>query len=139
MRLVGMRRGRRGRAPPGRARRARDRADEDVARVVALLTDRRLLTVSAGTVELAHEALLREWPRLRGWIEEDRDGLRIQRGLERRRARVGARCGRDDGALYRGARLAEAREWRDAREPALNELEREFLDAERGGPRSASA
>lgn len=37
--------------------------NEDVARIVALLTDHRLLTVSAGTVEVAHEALLREWPR----------------------------------------------------------------------------
>ena len=81
------------------ARGARDERDEDVARVVALLTDRRLLTVSAGTVELAHEALLREWPRLRGWIEEDRDGLRIQRSLsaaaqewERLGPRRRARC-----------------------------------------------
>ena len=34
--------------------------------VIAALADRRLLTISAGTVEVAHEALLREWPRLRG-------------------------------------------------------------------------
>ena len=38
------------------------------------LTDRRLLTVSDGVVEVAHEALLREWPRLRAWLEEDRAG-----------------------------------------------------------------
>ena len=38
--------------------------NEDVARVVDVLTDRRLLTVSEGVVEVAHEALLREWPRL---------------------------------------------------------------------------
>jgi WD40 repeat protein/DNA-binding SARP family transcriptional activator len=102
--------------------------DEDVARVVALLTDRRLLTVSAGTVELAHEALLREWPRLRGWVREDRDGLRIRRGLSAA-AHEWDELRRDDGALYRGTRLAEAIEWRDARGPALNELERAFLAA----------
>ena len=39
-----------------------------------MLTDRRLLTVSEGVVEVAHEALLREWPRLRDWLEEDRAG-----------------------------------------------------------------
>jgi WD40 repeat protein/DNA-binding SARP family transcriptional activator/energy-coupling factor transporter ATP-binding protein EcfA2 len=102
--------------------------DEDVARVVALLTDRRLLTVSAGSVELAHEALLREWPRLRGWIEDDREGLRIQRGLSSA-ADEWARLGRDEGALYRGTRLGEAVEWRDSRKPVLNKLEREFLAA----------
>ena len=37
--------------------------------VVARLTDRRLLTVSDGAVEVAHEALLREWPRLRAWLD----------------------------------------------------------------------
>ena len=102
--------------------------DEDVARVVALLTDRRLLTVSAGSVELAHEALLREWPRLRGWVEDDREGLRVQRALGSAAAEW-ERLGRDEGALYRGTRLAEAVEWRDSRKPVLNKLEREFLAA----------
>ena len=102
--------------------------DEDLARVVALLTDRRLLTVSAGSVELAHEALLREWPRLSGWIDEDRDGLRIQRSLGGA-AEEWERLGRDEGALLRGSRLTEAVEWRDARSPRLNELERSFLAA----------
>ncbi len=53
----------------------------DSERVFELFADRRLLTVSAGSVELAHEALLRGWPRLSGWIEEDRAGLRISRSL----------------------------------------------------------
>ncbi|MDX6677184.1 MAG: hypothetical protein QOE31_1236, partial [Solirubrobacteraceae bacterium] len=102
--------------------------DENVARVVALLTDRRLLTVSAGAVELAHEALLREWPRLRGWIEDDRDGLRIQRGLSSAAAEW-ERLGHDEGALFRGTRLGEAVEWRDSRAPVLNRSERGFLTA----------
>lgn len=101
---------------------------EDVARVVALLTDRRLLTVSAGTVELAHEALLREWPRLQGWVEEDREGLRIQRNLNAA-AREWVRCKKDEGALYRGSRLVEVLEWREANDPTLNDLEREFVTA----------
>jgi WD40 repeat protein/DNA-binding SARP family transcriptional activator len=101
---------------------------EDVARVFALFTDRRLLTVSAGTVELAHEALLREWPRLGAWIEEDREGLRIQRSLTSAAAEW-RRLDRDDGSLIRGTGLAEALEWRDARRLSLNELEQEFLAA----------
>jgi WD40 repeat protein len=102
--------------------------NEEVGRVVALLTDRRLLTVSAGTIELAHEALMREWPRLRDWIDADREGLRIHRNLNSA-AREWEALGRDDGALYRGARLAEATEWTEAQQPHLNETERAFVAA----------
>ena len=101
---------------------------ENVARVFALFTDRRLLTVSAGTVEVAHEALLREWPRLGAWIEKDRDSLRIQRSLTSA-AKEWRRLDRDEESLLRGTRLTEAVEWRDAHTPSLNELEREFLAA----------
>jgi len=98
------------------------------AAVVAMLTDRRLLTVSAGTIELAHEALLREWPRLRGWIEADREALRIHRTLNAA-AREWDTLDRDEGALYRGTRLAEAAEWSAAQQPSLNATERAFLQA----------
>ena len=104
---------------------------EDVARVIELFTDRRLLTVTAGSVEVAHEALLREWPRLHGWIEQDREGLRIHRGVTSA-CEEWQRLDRDDGALFRGSRLTEAVEWRDTHEPTLNEAEREFLDASHG-------
>lgn len=103
-------------------------SNEDVAHVVALLTDRRLLTVSDDTIELAHEALLREWPRLCDWIAADREGLRIHRNLNAA-AREWENLGRDDGALYRGARLAEATEWIEAQQPRLNETERAFIQA----------
>jgi len=101
---------------------------DDARRVVGLLTDGRLLSVESGTVEVAHEALLREWPRLQAWIQEDRDGLRIQRNVNAA-AREWVRLGRDDGALYRGGRLTEALAWQAANEPALNAAEREFLTA----------
>ena len=39
-------------------------------RIVECLTEARLLTVDDASVQIAHEALLRTWPRLRGWIEE---------------------------------------------------------------------
>jgi WD40 repeat protein len=101
---------------------------DDVARVIALFTDHRLLTVSPEGVEVAHEALLREWPRLRTWIQEDRDSMRIHRGVTVA-ADEWRRLDHDDGALFRGTHLSEAREWREARRPALNALERDFLDA----------
>jgi WD40 repeat protein/DNA-binding SARP family transcriptional activator/ABC-type transport system involved in cytochrome c biogenesis ATPase subunit len=101
---------------------------DDVAGVVALLTDRRLLTVDEHTVEIAHEALLREWPRLHDWIEEDLDGLRIQTAVSAA-ADEWERLGRDDGALLRGSRLNEAVELLDARRVVLNERELVFLAA----------
>ena len=56
-------------------------------------------------VEVTHEALIRGWPELRGWIDEDRDRLRAERRLSDAAAEWD-RGGRDEGALYRGARLA---------------------------------
>ena len=100
----------------------------DVAAVIDLLADARLLTVSAGSVEFAHEALLREWPRLRDWIDADRENMRIHRNLGSA-AQEWQRLGRDDGALYRGSRLAEAREWSDHTHLRPTELEKEFLGA----------
>ncbi|HET8755843.1 MAG TPA: BTAD domain-containing putative transcriptional regulator [Solirubrobacteraceae bacterium] len=101
---------------------------EDVERLLEVLAERRLVTISEGTVELAHEALLREWPRLRAWIEDEGEGLRIERSL-RTASREWLRVGRDDGALYRGARLDEASEWSARNGHALPELEHEFLAA----------
>ena len=109
--------------------------DEDAARVIALFTDCRLLTASAGTVEVAHEALLREWPRLRGWLEDDADNRRLHRHLTDA-ARDWDAEGRDPGDLYRGARLASAREWRAAHEHDLNDSERAFLNASEAAERN---
>jgi WD40 repeat protein len=87
---------------------------------------RRLLVADGGSVEVAHEALLREWPRLHGWLEEDRDGRRTQRHLTDAAAAWAAE-GRDPGALYRGTRLDAALEWAHAHDDDVNAVEREFL------------
>ena len=105
-----------------------DDGNGEVASVIDRLADGRLLTVSDGTVEFAHEALLREWPRLRDWIEEDRDNLRVHRSLTIR-AQEWLSVGRDDGTLYRGAQLAEADSWAARADPAPSEAEHEFLTA----------
>jgi len=104
--------------------------DEDVAGVLDRLTERRLLTVSDGSVEVSHEALLREWPRLREWLDEDRDGSRLRQHLITS-AREWADADRDTSELYRGARLASALDWTAGHEQDLNELERDFLHESR--------
>ncbi len=101
--------------------------DEDTAGALAMLTDSRLLTVDEGAVEVAHEALLREWPRLRGWLEEDAEGRRLHQHLINA-AGEWQDSGRDPAELYRGARLAAALDWAASHDVELNDLEREFLD-----------
>jgi hypothetical protein len=49
--------------------------------VLKSLADARLITLDENSAEVAHEALIREWPALQGWLEENREGLRLQRQL----------------------------------------------------------
>jgi len=104
--------------------------NEDVADVLTTLADSRLVTVGEGSVEVAHEALLREWPRLREWIEEDTEGRRLRRHITQA-ATEWDTTGRDRGELYRGARLAAALDWSTDHAFELNELEREFVTESR--------
>jgi WD40 repeat protein len=104
--------------------------DEATAGVIARLTQDRLLTISDGTVEVAHEALLREWPRLRGWLEEDRDGRRLHLRLVQAAGAWDA-SGREEDELLRGASLASALDWSADHVPDLNQLERTFLESSR--------
>ena len=93
------------------------------------LVQARLVTADDGTVQFAHEAIIREWPRLRGWLNEDREGLLLHRHLTRS-AHAWEAMGRDPGELYRGARLVATLDW--AGEGAeLSVEERAFLDASR--------
>ena len=104
---------------------------------LAVLTESRLVTVDEGAVEVAHEALLREWPRLREWLEEDAEGRRLHQHLIHAAAEWQA-SGRDPAELYRGARLAGALDWGESHGRELNELERGFLEESRvAGEREA--
>lgn len=104
--------------------------DPRVATVLRVFTEARLLTVSEGAVEVAHEALLREWTRLKDWLEEDREGLRLHAHLTQA-AHAWDEEGRDQGELYRGARLASALDWTTGHSLEINELERAFVTESR--------
>ncbi len=106
--------------------RAEDRLS--VAEVLDLLVNARLVTLGEDSVEVAHEALIREWPTLRSWLSEDRDGLRLHRHLTEA-ARSWEELDCDLGELYRGARLAQATDWFTGHLNELNDLERDFLVA----------
>ena len=109
--------------------------EEAVRAVVSRLADARLITTegdakksNAGSIEIAHEALIRGWGQLRRWIETDRAGLRTHRRLTEA-AREWDQAGREPSFLLTGARLAEAREWADSPSGDLTILELEFLGA----------
>jgi len=80
------------------------------------------------TVEIAHEALLREWARLRGWIDDAREGLR-QRAKISSAAHEWVMAERSSEYLLSGIRLEQADETREGGSVRLIEEEREFLDA----------
>jgi WD40 repeat protein/class 3 adenylate cyclase len=104
--------------------------DPTVAAVMARLTRDRLLIRDDGLVEIAHEALIREWPRLSGWLKDDAVGRELRSHLTQA-ARHWADDDRDAGDLYRGARLSAALDWSQGHSQALNLLEREFLSQSR--------
>jgi hypothetical protein len=104
---------------------ARDRVDRVLD---SLIHEAHLVRLTEGyrledaQVEVAHEALVRNWPRLVDWLDEERENMR-------RRLRVTvaaeqwAAMDKDPGALLRGAALEQALRYED-----LNELEAEFVD-----------
>ena len=105
-----------------------DWADPEVPVVVERLARARLLTVDEDGVQLAHDALITGWPRLRDWIDEERERLRHHRRLTEA-AHAWLEHDRDPGALYRGSRLNHAEEFFTARDSGLTTTEREFLTA----------
>ncbi|UBU18317.1 nSTAND1 domain-containing NTPase [Nonomuraea gerenzanensis] len=80
------------------------------ATVVNVFTEVRLLTQHLETVEITHEALLRSWPQLRRWIDDDRAGRLVQQELDES-ATAWDRESRDPSLLYRGSRLGVATDW----------------------------
>jgi DNA-binding SARP family transcriptional activator/WD40 repeat protein/energy-coupling factor transporter ATP-binding protein EcfA2 len=82
------------------------------------------------TIEVAHEALIREWPRYRTWIEQRREDLILQRRLQ-----VAAvdweSSGREPSFLLGGGRLEQYELWAASTELRIGGLERTFLDRSR--------
>ncbi|MEW1719758.1 helix-turn-helix domain-containing protein [Streptomyces sp. NPDC093109] len=104
---------------------------DDTVQVMEALAGARLLALDGDTVEMAHEALLTAWPRLRGWTEEDRERLRVHRNLTEA-AHAWQELGHEKEALYRGSRLAAAQEhFGGAPREDLTDREHAFLDASR--------
>jgi tetratricopeptide (TPR) repeat protein len=110
-------------------------SDERVIQaVLTILIDARLVTTGTlppgdeQVVEVAHEALIREWPTLRSWLDENREDLILHRSLTAD-TNDWIKLERDPGALYRGARLRQMETWQASYSGSLSLIEQEFLQA----------
>jgi formylglycine-generating enzyme required for sulfatase activity len=99
---------------------------DEVRGVVKSLADARLLVTHGDEVEITHEILLRSWPQLHEWLNDDRENLRFHNHLTES-AREWERRHREPGELYRGARLAQTQEWAKTNHALLSPLENAFL------------
>ncbi len=110
-------------------------ADRDaMTGVIGAYGEHRLLSfdrdpVTRGpTVEVAHEALLQQWGRLRAWVEGAREDLRMHRRLDSAAAEW-TKSGEDPSFLLRGSRLGQFEAWGAATDVALSDRERRYLES----------
>jgi WD40 repeat protein len=117
-----------------------DNEREIIYNVIRRLTDKRLLVTSAGmlkgqeTVEIIHEALIREWGLMRQWLNEDRLFLGWRQKLNEKvdswmESSPEDATVRDDDRLLRGRDLAEAEGWLEDRKTELSQDEVEYISA----------
>ena len=108
--------------------------DPDVAWVLDRFGSARLFSYDRDpasrepTVEVAHEALLREWPRLVGWLSEDRE-LLLSADAMALATDAWVAAGRQRTDLYRGARLERASELASTAPERLRTVDLAFVDA----------
>jgi DNA-binding SARP family transcriptional activator/WD40 repeat protein len=93
-----------------------------------LLTFDRDPATREPTVEIAHEALLGAWARLRDWIDEAREDVRVRRRLSEA-SREWERGGQDPSFLLVGSRLDQFESWGSSTNLALGLEERGYLSA----------
>lgn len=93
-----------------------------------LLTFDRDAATRLPTIEIAHEALIRTWPRLREWIDASREELRIQRRLMTA-VQEWVNAGRETSFLASGARLDQFEAWVHNSSLTLNQTEAQYLQA----------
>lgn len=102
--------------------------EKSVEDVLKILVDARLVTTDKDSVEVAHEALIREWRTLQEWLEEDRANLLVHHHLAET-AKSWDDKHRDVSELYRGTRLAQTLEWANTHTSDMSHLETEYLKA----------
>jgi formylglycine-generating enzyme required for sulfatase activity len=96
------------------------------ASVRLITTNGSMIAEGRGYAEVSHEALIRNWSRLRKWIEEDREGFRILHRL-REATKEWLQQNKNRSFLYRGTRLTDTLKWAHDKKDHLSEDEKRFL------------
>jgi WD40 repeat protein/class 3 adenylate cyclase/transcriptional regulator with XRE-family HTH domain len=111
-----------------------DAKPADIDAVLDAFAAGRLAVLDQGRAQISHDVLLRAWPRLRGWLEEDQASW-ILHGQLNDAAAAWHDSHEDLSFLYRGAQLATLQQavakWSasPARSPTLTGTQRDFLRA----------
>lgn len=100
----------------------------EVTKVLEILIFARLITADQDSFEVTHEALIRQWERLRKWLDENRESELLHIHLTKS-AQEWQRRGREATELYRGARLQQIQAWMKTHASELSALEIEFVKA----------
>ncbi|WP_181799060.1 nSTAND1 domain-containing NTPase [Kitasatospora acidiphila] len=82
------------------------------------------------TAELAHQALVESWPRLKDWVEANRDFRSWQEEL-RRSERSWQERGRPASLALDRERIADAQRWLDSRAAEISAEELKFVEESR--------
>ena len=93
-----------------------------------LLTFDRDMQTRERTIEVAHEALIREWTRLRGWLDENREELRLERRLTTA-SDEWRTAGRNPDFLASGTRLTQFEELTRSGKLTINPGDLEYIRA----------
>jgi WD40 repeat protein len=109
-----------------------------VQQVLKTLADARLVTTDDDEIQVAHEALIRNWKTLREWLDDDREGHRIQRRLTEG-ANQWVEFGKEPSLLYRGVLLQQVQERLQSTVDPPNQIEMEFLQASQAEIEAAAA
>ncbi|HKU73554.1 MAG TPA: tetratricopeptide repeat-containing protein [Pyrinomonadaceae bacterium] len=102
-------------------------AQQLLAKLSSLVAMSLELTSGEDLVEFVHDAYVRNWPRLTGWVEENRDFL-LWRQTFRDQLRVWETNGRGSGFFLQGEQLRTAVNWRDKQRDWLNPTENDFIN-----------
>jgi WD40 repeat protein len=122
---------------PSEGRSAQDDRKRSAEGVLRALIDARLLTSyelrqeegePTRRVEIIHESLLANWPRLVRWQTQDADAVQLRDQL-RQAARTWHEHGRSDDLLWAGSAFREYAVWRERYSGGLTELEEAFAAA----------
>jgi serine/threonine protein kinase/WD40 repeat protein len=105
-----------------------DKGEESAAQVLRILVNARLLTSFENRVEITHESLINNWPRLVKWRAQDAESAQMRDEL-RQAAQLWNQKGRPAYLLWTGTAFLEFQLWRQRYPGGLTATENAFAEA----------